>query len=150
MRPVALIVPFFLASTIVGASANEPERYRLERTPNGYVRMDTQSGEMSLCEESAGQLVCRKAAEGASALPAVAQIEDLQLRLKALEKRVAELEGSLGAKIEKSLPTEEDFNKTLGYMERFFRSFMGIVKEYEGGAPQPDAPNSDKPAPDRT
>lgn len=147
MRPIALIVPLFLASTIAGATATESERYRLERTPNGYVRMDTQSGEMSLCEESAGQLVCRKATEGAAVPSAVAQVEDLQLQLKALEKRVSELEGSLAAKIEKSLPTEEDFNKTLGYMERFFRSFMGIVKEFEGESPKP---NSDKPTTDRT
>lgn len=150
MRPVVLIVPFFLAAINAGASANEPERYRLERTPDGYVRMDTQSGEMSLCEESAGQLVCREAAEGGAVPPAVAQIEDLQLRLKVLEKRVTELEGSLAARVEKSLPDEEDFNKTLGYMERFFRSFMGIVREYEGGAAKPGVPDSEKPAPDRT
>ena len=35
------------------------------------------------------------------------------------------------ARSEALLPTEEDFEKTMGYMERFFRRFMGIVKDFE-------------------
>ena len=29
------------------------------------------------------------------------------------------------------LPSEEEFEQTLGYMERFFRRFMGIVEEFD-------------------
>jgi hypothetical protein len=29
------------------------------------------------------------------------------------------------------LPSEEDFNKTMSYMERFLRGFMGIVKDMD-------------------
>ena len=41
------------------------------------------------------------------------------------------LENSLAAKFERSLPTEEEFEKTMSYMERFFRGFIGIVKELD-------------------
>ncbi len=130
-----LLVPF-----VTGAQSAEADRYRLEKTPGGYVRMDTQTGEMSMCEDKAGELVCRLAADERRAMETEverlqAEIEDIRGRLdsvKALEDRVAALENSLSAKIEQNLPTEEDFNRTLGYMERFFRSFMSIVKEFEG------------------
>ena len=134
------------------ASAAEPDRYRLEKTPNGYVRMDTRTGEMSICEEKWGELVCKMAADERTAVQD--EIERLQTELKALndrlatvkalEDRVAKLENSLTARIEKSLPTEEDFNKTMSYMERFFRSFMAIVKDFESENSKPAEPGTDK------
>ena len=152
MRPVALISPFLLVSLLGSASADEPDRYRLEKTPNGYVRMDTRTGAMSICEEKWGELVCKMAADERTAVQD--EIERLQTELKALndrlttvkalEDRVAKLENSLTARIEQSLPTEEDFNKTMSYMERFFRSFMAIVKDFESENSKPAEPGTDK------
>ena len=51
--------------------------------------------------------------------------------MKALDERIVKLENSLAARFENSLPTEEEFEKTMSYMERFFRGFIGIVKELE-------------------
>lgn len=149
LRPIALFSPLIVLAMLSGASANEPDRYRLEKTDDGFVRMDTRTGEMSICEERWNELVCRLAADERTAVQA--EIERLQEQMearaaaaKALEDRVAALENSLAAKLEQSLPTEEDFNRTMGYMERFFRSFMGIVKEFEGEeAPKP-VPGADK------
>jgi flagellar motility protein MotE (MotC chaperone) len=126
------------------ANAQEPERYRLEKTDNGYVRMDTKTGAMSLCEERSGQLVCKLAADERVAMQD--EIERLQSSLKSVEERVTKLEGSLPARIDSALPTEEDFEKSLGYMERFFRRFMGIAKdmEKEDQNPPPAAPAPDK------
>ncbi|MEO9339374.1 hypothetical protein ABFT80_18310 [Mesorhizobium sp. SB112] len=126
------------------ANAQGPERYRLEKTDNGYVRMDTKTGAMSICEERSGQLVCKLAADERVAMQD--EIERLQSSLKSVEERVTKLEGSLPARIDSALPTEEDFEKSLGYMERFFRRFMGIAKdmENEDQNPPPVAPNSDK------
>jgi hypothetical protein len=152
MRPIALISPFLLLPLLGSASAVEPDRYRLEKTPNGYVRMDTRTGEMSICEEKWGELVCKMAADERTAVQD--EIERLQTELKALndrlatvkalEDRVAKLENSMTAKIEQSLPTEEDFNRTMSYMERFFRSFMGIVKDFESEDSKPMEPGSDR------
>lgn len=146
----AVVGPVLFVPFAAGAQSAEADRYRLERTPGGYVRMDTLTGEMSMCEEKSGELVCRLAADERTAMETEverlrAEIEDIRDRLdsvKTLEERVAKLETSLAARIEQSLPTEEDFNKTMGYMERFFRSFMSIVKEFEsdgGKTVQPGA-----------
>jgi flagellar motility protein MotE (MotC chaperone) len=119
----------------VPAHANDVERYRLEKSANGYVRMDTQTGAMSICEEKEGQLVCRVAADERSAFQD--EIDRLQDKVKGLDERVSKLENSLSQKLESSLPSEEDFNKTMSYMERFLRSFMGIVKDMEKEEPAP-------------
>jgi hypothetical protein len=152
MRPLALIVPVLLAPLVVGASAAEPDRYRLEKTPDGYVRMDTRTGEMSVCEEKWGELVCRMAADERTAVQdeierlqsEVKALNDRLADVKALEERVAKLENSLAARLEQSLPTEEDFNRTMGYMERFFRNFMAIVKDFETEGDKPAEPGADR------
>lgn len=114
------------------AGAQDVERYRLEKTDDGYVRMDTQTGAMSICEEKGGQLVCRAAADERTAYED--DIERLHDNINALEKRVAALENR--AIPEMMLPSEEEFQKSLGYMEQFFRRFMGIVKEMDKDEPK--------------
>ncbi|MER8965177.1 hypothetical protein [Mesorhizobium sp. M0482] len=130
MRLKHVLIPAALVS-LVAASAfsEEADRYRLEKSANGYVRMDTQTGAMSLCEERSGQLVCKTAADERAALQD--EVDRLQNSVKALDERVAKLENSLAARFESTLPSEEDFNKTMGYMERFLRSFMDIVKDMD-------------------
>lgn len=152
MRPIALTFPFLLIPLLASASATEPDRYRLEKTQNGYVRMDTRTGQMSICEEKWGELVCKMAADERTAVQD--EIERLRTELKALndrlasvqalEDRVARLENSATARFERSLPTEEDFNKTMSYMERFFRSFMGIVRDFENENQKPVEPGTDR------
>ncbi len=117
------------------AHANDADRYRLEKSADGYVRMDTETGAMSICQEKDGQLVCRVAADERGAFQD--EIDRLQDRVKNLDERVAKLENSLSQKLESSLPSEEDFNKTMGYMERFLRSFMGIVRDMQKDEPVP-------------
>jgi hypothetical protein len=117
------------------ALAEDTTRYSLEKTADGYVRMDRQSGEMSVCKETDGQLVCRLAADERDAYES--SPASLAKRVEALEQKVTVLEGG-GAKSHNALPSEEEFDKTLSMMERFFRRFMGVVKEFEGqeGGPQ--------------
>ncbi|TIR35850.1 MAG: hypothetical protein E5X07_10650 [Mesorhizobium sp.] len=144
MRPQHVLIPAALVS-LVAASAfsEEADRYRLEKSATGYVRMDTQTGAMSICEERSGQLVCKMAADERAAFQD--EIDRLQNSVKALDQRVVKLENSLAARFESTLPSEEDFNKTMSYMERFLRSFMGIVEDMEKDSGEDGAkPNSQK------
>ena len=136
MRLHHILIPATLCS-LVAASAysEETDHYRLEKSANGYVRMDTRTGAMSICEERSGQLVCKMAADERAAYQD--EIDRLDNSVKALDARVAKLENSLSARLESQLPSEEDFNRTMGYMERFFRTFKDIVKDMDkedGGA----------------
>ena len=142
MRPAMLITPIVLMFVAGSADAAGTDRYRLEKSPEGYVRMDMQTGAMSICREKRGELVCKAAVNERKSDQN--EVERVQAELKALEKRVTSLENSLSARIEQSLPTEEDFNRTMSYMERFFRSFMGIVRDFEEEKPKPAEPGSDR------
>ena len=97
--------------------------------------MDRQSGEISVCKETVGQLVCRLAADERAAYEN--STAALAKRLDALEQKVAALEGNTAKRLN-ALPSEEEFDKTLSMMERFLRRFMGVVRELEGdeGGPQ--------------
>ncbi|MBX9464043.1 MAG: hypothetical protein KL840_13980 [Aquamicrobium sp.] len=127
--------------SVAPSAAQDVERYRLERTDDGYVRLDTTTGRTTLCQERSGQLICKMAVEERSAFEG--QIDDLEARVEALEDRLATLEA--GGRPEE-LPSEEEFEQTLGYMERFFRRFMGLVDEFE----REDKTTQPEPPADRT
>jgi hypothetical protein len=137
MRPVALIVPILLFAGLAGsASGEEADRYRIEKSDTGYVRMDTATGEMSICEERSGQLVCKLAADERAAFQD--EIDRLQAKLDAVEARVAKLEARPQVP-EVLLPSDEEFDKTMDFMEKFFHRFMGIVKDFEKDKDDPQA-----------
>ena len=140
MRFSAIIAPAFLLTMAASvAQAQDAERYTLEKSGQGFVRMDRTTGEMSICEERSGQLVCKLAADERSAFQD--EIDRLEGSVKALDERVAKLEIGLSAKLDQALPTDEQIDRTVDTMQRFLRGFMGIVKELEneadGVAPQP-------------
>lgn len=120
---IVLILPAGLAE------AQDATRYRLERTDDGYVRMDTATGAMSICKERGEQLVCRPAADAQDAFEG--GVASLQKRIDTLEDRVAALEKEAGTRVSSALPSDEEVDKTLGIMERFFRRFMSIVQDFE-------------------
>ena len=124
--------------TAPAMAQEQVERYQLQRTDDGYVRLDTTTGAMSTCQEKNGQLICRMATDERAAYEGdLAQLQD---RVDALETRLAALEAGRPAA---SLSDEQEFEQTLGYMERFFRRFMGIVKDFEQDN-QPVQPETDR------
>jgi flagellar motility protein MotE (MotC chaperone) len=116
--------------------AEEAGRYTLEKSATGYVRMDTQTGEMSVCEERGGQLVCKLAADERAAFQD--ELDRLQSKVTGLEERLAAVENNPVLNPQNLLPSEEEFQRSLGYMERFFRRFLDIVKDMdkESGTPE--------------
>lgn len=113
-----------------GARAQEPTpgRYAMQKSDTGIARLDTQTGEVSLCREKDGQLVCRMAADERTAF---------ELELDLLTKRVETLEKvveSSGGVAKPDLPTDEEIDRTMGIMERMMRKFMDIVKDLEGSS----------------
>ncbi|MBK8455787.1 MAG: hypothetical protein IPL47_00625 [Phyllobacteriaceae bacterium] len=119
----------------VGAQAAETDRYALEKTGQGYVRMDKATGAMSLCAEKDGQLACAAATDDRE--PQDSELAALAARVDALEKQVAALQS--GSPKSAELPSDEEFEKAMGFMERFFKRFMDMVRTFEsenGGSPQ--------------
>ena len=139
------LAPFaFLAAApllAVPAAAEETANYSLEKTADGYVRLNNRTGEMSICHEKLGQLACKVAAEERTLYEE--DIADLKARVARLEDTVAGM-GKLPPVVRDNLPSEEDFEKGLSYMEKFMRRFMGLAKELDGEnkdtTPEPAVP----------
>ncbi|WP_274427224.1 hypothetical protein [Chelativorans sp. YIM 93263] len=141
MRTMIAAIAGLCVTPLLLTQAPAEDRFRLERTENGYVRMDTETGTMSLCREQSGELVCQSAAEEQQALEN--ENGNLRERVSRLEERVDALEGDTAA----DLSVEQEFEQAMGMMERFFRRFMDMVQGFEqeqeeplqnGGTEQPD------------
>ena len=131
-------LPFiFVVALVAGSAQAEGEgRYRMEKTDGGFVRLDTATGEVSLCREQEGQIVCRMAADERAAFEK--ELDLLTKRVEALEK--GGVTGETTAK--PSLPTDEEIDRTMTIMEKMMQRFMGIVKNLEEGEEEP-APGKD-------
>lgn len=142
---IAILAGLGLIAGATLASAQESEtRYTLEKTPDGYVRMDSRTGEMSICTEQSGQLVCKLAADERSAFQD--ELDRIIGRLDEVEKRLAAVEREPSAP-DAGLPTEEQFEQTLTFMERFFRRFIDVAKDIDKDL---NAPETEVPAPGKT
>ncbi len=143
MLRAILTASLFVAAIPLAAQAQGTERYRLERTDNGFVRMDMQTGQMSFCEESSGELICRTASMDAGTESD--HVKALNRRIDELERRIAALEDGDAGGGPSALPSDEEFEQTMSLMERFLRRFMGIVKDLESSEPA-----DNEPVPERT
>ncbi len=143
------IVPLLIAASILSAPALAQEakssRYTMEKTVNGFVRLDTLTGEMSLCVEQSGQIVCKLAADERRAFEET--LSDLSARVAALEQSLA-AGGLPGAGVEAPrLPDDAEVERALGVMETVMRRFFGMVDELKKNI-EPEAPPA--AVPDRT
>ncbi|MGQ3212298.1 MAG: hypothetical protein ACT6U0_00745 [Shinella sp.] len=119
-----IVIATFLAGS---AQAEGEGRYRMDKTEGGFVRLDTATGEVSLCRERDGQIVCRMAADERAAFEK--ELDLLTKRVEALEKGGA----TALTDAKPALPTDEEIDRTMSIMEKMMQRFMGIVKNLEDG-----------------
>ncbi|WP_438750386.1 hypothetical protein [Pararhizobium sp. O133] len=123
------------------AMAQEPApgRYAMQKTDSGIARLDTQTGEVSLCQEKDGEIICRMAADERTAFEL--ELDLLTKRIETLEKATANGQSGLKPR----LPSKEEIDQTMSIMERMMRSFMGIVKDLEDEERSPSGKTEDGP-----
>jgi hypothetical protein len=124
-----------VATLFFGVGAAEAQqRFQMERSETGIIRLDTETGAITTCRDQNGELTCRMAPDERAAY---------ETELDLLEKRVTALEERLSQIPPDRLPSDAEVDRSLSIMERFMRTFMGIVREFTG-EPNPE------PQPDRT
>ena len=146
-------LPLALSLSLVAATPSLAQdalanRFTMQKTENGFVRMDTQTGEMSLCTEANGEIVCKMAADERHAYEE--QIAALSRRVTALEKTVSGdgLQPSMIAPPYGVLPDDAEIERTLGVMEKMMRGFFGMVDELRKDFDKDEAAR--EPAPNHT
>lgn len=130
MRPVPFSV--CLAVIVLGAPAfaadATPEAGRYSMTPaaNGFLRLDTRTGAVSLCvvNGATNGVECRAAADDRAALGD--EIDRLTKKNAELEARLAG--GQKAAPLD-SLPSREEMGKAFDYAEEFMRRMMRLMRE---------------------
>ena len=129
-----------LAMPAAIAQEANAERYTLEKSDSGFVRLDRQTGAVTLCTEDQGTLTCRMAADERAAYDE--DLARLEKRVEALERQLAD--GTAARSGE--LPSDAEIDRSIGIMERFMRAFFNLVQEFQGAEEQPQQ----EPIPDRT
>ncbi|MCC0034896.1 MAG: hypothetical protein H6887_06435 [Hoeflea sp.] len=136
---LALLIPVQVLSQEAA-----PNRYTMEKTENGFVRLDTLTGEMSICTQQAGQLVCRLAADERRAFEET--LSELSARVENLETR---LDALAAPDTDADIPDEAELDRAIGAMEKMMRRFFGMVEELQKEFD--DTPKiPPEPIPDRT
>jgi hypothetical protein len=140
-----IVLPALAALCLLPGAAvgqDRPGRYAMSPVENGFVRLDTETGAVSLCSRKDGTWKCEAMEDEAMALRQ--QVERLTAENRSLRSEVERLEkpaagqgrrGELpserpGGRFE--LPSDQEVDRALDYLERMYRKFRDRLKQLEG------------------
>ena len=133
-----LTLIFFLQLAPTAGAVETDGRFSMTPTDDGFLRLDSQTGAVALCGRSDGDWICNPVADSQlasqSKLAALkkensdlkAEIEDLQ---RALNAQLTDGKPSDGTNPGFNVPSEQDVDKLMGFLENLARRFKGMVKE---------------------
>ena len=127
----------FAAPPASAQTGDAPGRFTMQPIEGGFLRLDTQTGAVSTCRAGTGNVVfCQPAQDEKQGL--AKEIERLRaenLELRAEVKRLEETAGlapPAGPPGEKfQLPSEEDVDSALDYLERMVKKFRDRMRSLE-------------------
>ncbi len=139
MRALVIAIPAIAAIGLGAASVSSQEqqgRYVMNPVDNGFVRLDTETGAMSVCTQRNGRWVCELMEDEAKALQE--EVERLKAEVKRLKDQAAlaqpgpsEAYPSERPGRSFELPSEEEVDKALDYFENIFRKFRDRIEKFE-------------------
>lgn len=139
---MAVIAALALAPVVSWAQSPMPAgsagRFTMNPVDGGVLRLDTETGALSMCKQVSGSWTCTMLPDDRTAVDAeVAQLKKENADLKASVKRLEELAGlpDDGKRGRAQLPTEEDIDKAMNYVQRMLKKFKEKLKELEDTDP---------------
>jgi small-conductance mechanosensitive channel len=142
----SLVLAAIAAASMATATAqdNRAGRYTMHKTDDGLVRLDTETGAVSLCQKVDQDWRCQPMAGAASAPGELARLRRKNAELMAEIKRMEDNLGlngnrdrSANNKRNFKLPSEKEVDQALNYFERMLRKFQDRLKRLEQ---RPEAP----------
>ncbi len=147
MRVTTTVLFFVLGTATVSSATADPAadgkgRYSMSPVEGGFMRLDTETGAVALCTRKADAFVCEPVNDKTASSEDKAKLE---AENKALKDRIKSLEDSLATGAPPAdggnpteppsgvtkLPTEEEVDKALDYVERIFKKFRDRIQKYE-------------------
>jgi hypothetical protein len=143
-RASVLLISVVALAALTGAAPESEERNgRFVMTPveGGFLRMDSHTGAVSMCQRTGGKWACETVADDRRALDKElerlgAENRELSGTVRRLEERLALPDGEgRDRRADKTprlqLPSEEEVDRALGYMQRLMRKFKDKMRELE-------------------
>jgi hypothetical protein len=134
MNILAAVVTVLLL-TLAEASGAEPDsahgRYAFQTVPDGLMRLDTATGEVSLCAKHAAGWVCTAVADDRAALDAeLGRLahENAQLRAALAAHGWRLPDGVTGEAGSQDLPDDRQLDRVMGFFERLWRHLIDMVR----------------------
>lgn len=146
MRAVAPCFAVLIAAALPLAVSAEPAaeqkgRYSMSPVDGGMMRLDTETGAVALCTRKNDQWSCEPVKDGTGAGDEKGKLEaenkSLRERIKRLEDIAASLPPVDGVPPAEApggitkLPSEEDVDKALDYVERMFKKLRDRIQKFE-------------------
>ncbi|MCB1510771.1 MAG: hypothetical protein KDJ36_07690 [Hyphomicrobiaceae bacterium] len=173
----ALGLAISMTSSVNAQRQDAPGRFTLHKTDDGFIRLDTQSGETSLCRKVEKTWSCTPMDDGAARLRK--RIAELEQQNSALSREVRILRDDFttlerhreggggqnrdgrpnrdnrddrpGGRYQFRLPSEQEVDRALDYFESMLKKFQDRLKRLERDvAPRkaPEVPVQPKKAPE--
>jgi len=114
------------------AMAEEAGRYQLERSDNGFVRLDTVTGEMSLCRETGDGLSCETARDDVADLRR--ERDRLRDENRDLRRENEDMHRELDTRGDYSsddLPSDEEMEHMASWFERMMTIMMRTMRHVD-------------------
>jgi hypothetical protein len=150
LRILAPIVLAICAGLPASAQTRDmPGRFTMQPIEGGFLRLDTQTGAVSTCRAGTENLVlCQPAQEEQQGLAKeIDRLRAENFELKAEVRRLEEIAGAqpgppmAGRPGEKfQLPSEEEVDGALDYLERIFKKFRDRLRNLEQDEKKPGTP----------
>ena len=106
--------------------AERDGRYSMTPAPDGgFLRLDTRTGAVSHCRTADTGVQCRAGADERAALQA--EIDRLAKENEDLRRKMAQ--AGPGDRLRNALPSDEEVNKALSWMEQLMRRIMRVLRD---------------------
>ena len=126
LRPILLAVPLVLAASHSQA-VEITGRYVLEKVEQGFLRLDSVTGVMSLCSAPSGVWECKAVKD--EGFDGTEELLRLRAENEKLKTRVAELEKD-GAPTK--LPSDQEVDRMMDIFGKMFDRFLDFAREMDG------------------
>ncbi len=128
MRALVLTISLMAIAVTAAFAADATVQGRYTLTPSGagFVRLDTQTGQVSECTGAAANLVCKSTPDERAALQG--EIDRLQSKIDAWDA-AAPAPATDKQSLELNIPDDKQVDKAFNFLERMIKRFKGLVEE---------------------
>ena len=150
----ATLIALALTTVAVADTAdNAGGRFTMSPVDGGFLRLDKETGAVAMCARSGTAWSCTPVEDHTPA--AAAELSKLEHENRDLKDRVKALEDSLETKLplegppggKAQLPTEQEIDQALDYLERVYKKVRDRVKDLDNPLPPPPADATPTPPP---